>query len=251
MYTANMTPEEIERETNAEMDNIRAKLAYKIKEFRRKVLKATKFPVSMIYEQRTVRKNRWVITMTADSKKNIDEKAALKCYCISESPLGKFVYKPILHKSEEIYSGRKLKFETVVFKPHFFSRYRERMGIEETGDKLIIKLMGKLNNVLTKMERRDDGSWASIQIFEDGFCLGDVIAMDKVHLTRTFVPKRMLFSDQLPDMQYYEEDAEILNAAKNHEICPDYFDDETKELFDLLNKLNDSLEDLYNQLNYA
>jgi len=205
MYTANMTPAEISRETDAEIENIDKKVRHMANEFRRKALKATKFPMTMTFEQRTVRKNRWIITMHAPSKKSTEKGTDYSYYCISESPMGKYVYKPVQRSFADI-------FQTLVIKPHFFSRYRERMGLEETGDKLIMQMMKSKNIVKTEQFERKDGSLGFVMTFDDGIGLGDVLEKDKVHLVRTFVPKHMLFDDQLPGFLEYEADKDTVEA---------------------------------------
>ena len=116
MYTATMSPAEIDRETHEDIQNVLSKINYKKNEFRRKVLKATHFPVVMKYEQNTVRKNRWKITLMAFTKRNTMGRMADSYYCVSESAMGKFVYCviPFLERGEG-------KFQTLVYKPHYFS----------------------------------------------------------------------------------------------------------------------------------
>ena len=97
---------------------------YKENEFRRMVLKATRFPVVMKYEQHTVRKNRWKVMFKAFNRRNTLGRAAILFYCINESEIGKFVY--LVRPFPERGRGR---FQTMIFKPHFFKRYRERLGL--------------------------------------------------------------------------------------------------------------------------
>lgn len=203
MYTANMTPDEIDRETNADVRNVLAKIEAMSNAFRRKVLKANKFPVTMRFEQHSVRKNRWIISLVAESKKDVNEMMFRDFYCICESPNGKFVYRLLKHPTL-------FKYNTIVLKPHFFSRYRERMGLEETGEELIKKVMDRMNYVIEEKYTREDGGMDYVLSFEDGVGLGDVIKDNKVSLVRTFVPKRMLFNDQLPEFQDYEASLEYV-----------------------------------------
>ena len=119
--------------------------------------------------------------------------------------MGKYVYKPVQRSLADI-------FQTLVIKPHFFSRYRERMGLEETGDKLIMQMMKSKNIVKTEQFERKDGSLGFVMTFDDGIGLGDVLEKDKVHLVRTFVPKHMLFDDQLPGFLKYEADKDTFEA---------------------------------------
>lgn len=226
MYTANMTPDEIDRETNADMQNVIAKIQALGKDFRRKVLKANKFPVKMRVEQRSVRKNRWIINITANSKKDVYDNMRGSHYCISESPMGKFVYKIIRHPDL-------FKYRTVVLKPHFFSRYRERMGIEETGDELIKKVMSRMDVVMEDTYNREDGGMDYVVSFEDGVGLGEVIIEKKISIIRTFVPKRMLFSDQLPDFQSYESG---LDDARNEMPDPDDLFEEREKVMRFMAK---------------
>jgi hypothetical protein len=200
-----MTPAEISHETHADMQNVITKAEYMIKTLRKKYLKATKFPVSMTYEQRTVRKNRWLVTLSVLSKKGSNPPVSMTYFCICETPIGKFVYKPTE-------PSKKGQYVTMVIKPHFFSRYRERMGLEDTGEKLILSLFYSRQAVMTHQFKRDDGSWGLVVTFDDGFGFGDVLELGKVQIVRTFVPKHMLFDDQLPD--FLESKADIETFKK-------------------------------------
>jgi hypothetical protein len=212
MYTATMSPEEIHRETQSEIPNIIAKSNHMTKEFRRRVLKATKFPISMTYEQHTVRKNRWKVTMTAMSKGNIDGRTIIMFYCINESELGKFIYAPI--PSEHL---RKGEYKTMVFKPHFFSRYRERMGTEEDGEQLIQRLLSSLEVVNFQFENREDGTVGLIVNLPDGQGFGEAFYHKCILLIRTFVPKNMLFENQISQHEEGLSDRQkVLDEAHEH-----------------------------------
>lgn len=197
MYTAAMTPEEIDVETNAEVKNILAKTNKMNKVFRRKVLKATKFPVKMTYEQHTVRKNRWVVTLSAMSKGNTMGRTIIKFYCISESAQGKFIYVPI--PSPDRPKGVQ---RTVIFKPHFFKRYRERMGAELGGEELVARLIGELEVINFVFHHLPDGKTELMVNFKEGQGFGESFYNKNVLVVRTFVPKKMLFDDQMP---FYEK----------------------------------------------
>ena len=214
MYTAKMSPEEIDHESYEDMRNVIAKMKYKQNDFRRLVLKTTHFPVRMKYEQNTVRKNRWVVSFVAWSKRNIMGKAGTSYYSICESEKGKFIYctVPSVRRGKGFY-------KTVVFKPHFFSRYRERMGLEEGGEKLIDQIMSAIVAFACHFQKHIDGRVSVIITLPEGFCFGESYLHDEVILIRTFVPARMFFDDQkeLHEAQcawLEQEEAEHLNKLK-------------------------------------
>lgn len=191
MYTARMTPAEIDRETHEDIANVQSKLKYKQEDFRRMVLKATRFPVVMRYEQNTKRKNRWKVMLLAYNRQNTRGRTAVVFYCICESEIGKFVYLPV--PNLKLGMG---KFQTLVFKPHYMSRYRERMGIEESGEALIDHLMTTTTTLELLFQPHADGRVTVIGTMDEGFCFGESYDHDKVVLIRTFVPRKMMFSDQ-------------------------------------------------------
>ena len=90
MFTPNMTPEEIDREMQADMENVRLKMDHMKPEFRRRVLKATKFSVKMRYEQHTKRGNRWLVELSALSKKNVGDLTMFAICCVRETPSGSY-----------------------------------------------------------------------------------------------------------------------------------------------------------------
>ena len=191
MYTATMTPAEIDHETHEDVLNVLSKLNHKQNEFRRKVLKATHFPVVMRYEQNTVRKNRWKVMIKAFTKHNTMGRAAIVFYCISESAKGKFVYLvlPFLER------GRG-KYQTIVYKPHYFSRYRERMGLDLEGEELIDHVLNIALVAAMDYMWLPDGRVTVIQTCGEGFSFGESYDTNNVIVLRTYVPKKMLFKDQ-------------------------------------------------------
>lgn len=214
MYTAKMTPEEIDHESHEDMRNVIAKMNYKQYDFRRLVLKTTHFPMRMKYEQNTVRKNRWIVSFYAWSKRNVMGRAGMAFYSICESIKGKFVYFTAPSKKR----GKGF-YQTFVFKPHFFSRYRERMGIEEGGEKFIDQIMSASVAFACHFRKHFDGRVSVIITLPEGFCFGESYLNDEVIMIRTFVPARMLFSDQkeLYEVQrswLVEEETEHLNKLK-------------------------------------
>ncbi|GJG33356.1 hypothetical protein PRMUPPPA20_14650 [Xylanibacter ruminicola] len=236
MYTANMTPEEIDHESKADLENILAKRDYKKIEFRRKVLKAKQFPVTMRYEQRTVRKNRWFITMLALSKKNINQPLT-SIYCIHESSNGKFVY--------ELSQDDRDNVQTIVYKPHFFSRYKERMGIEECSEAVIHKLMNRVGPMTVKFHSLENGNEGIVVALEEGLGFGESYRFRTVHLIRTYVSKEMLFNDQIEHFDNGE-------SIRNYDIKQMKKDWGIREKFDLSEKKNEVKAKFYDmKLNFA
>ena len=201
MYTATMTPSEIDRETQEDMRNVLNKLRYKQEDFRRMVLKATRFPVTMTYEQNTKRKNRWVVGIEAFTKRNTGPRSAVKFHCICESVKGKFLYVP----TPDLQRGKGW-FKTTVIKPHFMSRYRERMGLEETGEPLIARVMEAAETMNNLYMPQPDGRVLVITTLRNGFGFGEAFLRDTVTVLRTFVTQKMMFRDQR--RMFAETDAE-------------------------------------------
>lgn len=200
MFTRNMTPEEIDREMQADMENVRLKMDHMKPEFRRRVLKAAKFPVKMRYEQHTKRGNRWLVELSALSKKNVGELTMFAICCVRETPMGKWVILPSLTRHNGVE-----RWKPFIIKPHFFSRYREREKLQLTGEDLNMHLLGSISDVQTNFIDRPDGGVDVTSSIGTGFALGEAFYNKNVVLFKTYVPNRMLVDKQIVDFLHTEE----------------------------------------------
>lgn len=192
MYTQGMTPLEIKNETFAEVDNLLAKLGHLMPKFRRQVMKCSQFPMVVRYEQRTARKNRWLVTLTAENRRSYDGRERMHAYCISESQGGKYVYSFAI----TTFFGKKGK-ECDVYKPHFFKRYTERLKLDLHGESLINHFFDQFEERIIHFVKMPNGEERIIACFPEGLAFGNSYLERRVVIFRTFVAKHLLVGEQV------------------------------------------------------
>ena len=126
MIVDSMTIEEIYKELYSDFKNIFPTLQYRAEKFRSLCLKTHRFPLRQSYECKSlVRRNRFFVIFTA-MKRSHHKDPLQGYYCIYDRPEG--LYCAVMHPSE----NRWEKGLICVYPPHFFARYRERLGIDES-----------------------------------------------------------------------------------------------------------------------
>ena len=194
MITERMTPQEMEAELVSENESILSYIeALKVK-FRRIVIKSTKFPVCIHKLYTSRRKNKWIIILKANSKKEIGELTQSRYVSYYDTDRGYYVAS-LTDKG------------MITYTPHFFSRYAERTGLHLHGISLIAHYFS--NNVYCFTARKDierpDGSKQTIieGSTEEGVLLGLVQAQHLI-LARTFITRDMAKGCQVINFDIYE-----------------------------------------------
>jgi hypothetical protein len=123
-----MTEQELMREIKTDYVNVFRISDYHDNKFRRKVIKATRFPIFWDYEYLSRRKNKWLIFLEARSKKEIGDSSRITLVCTYQNKNGH-------HAVMVTYMDK--KSHLIIYPPHFFSRYAERCGIDLSGIELI------------------------------------------------------------------------------------------------------------------
>lgn len=200
MIVTRMTEAELVAEL---MRDLRAAMAYsdtKNQIVRRRVIKATRFPVKMESEFVSPRKNRWLLFFEAKNKKEIDDNIRLTFVCVYNTPIG-------WHAA--MFSSLKNHNYWCIFPPHFFSRYRLRTDREETGIDLIKEYFRLNFDFAYKVEK--EGLFASSTE-------GVGFAMETIGgnlLFKTFLTPEMLRSDQI---EVHLENELLLYARREGKI---------------------------------
>ncbi|WP_128353309.1 hypothetical protein [Pedobacter chitinilyticus] len=145
MIVNTMTLQEIYMELFKDLPSLLLRISNCKKEFRRKVLKASRFPCSASYELKTGRrKNLFILTLVAQ-KRGDAKLPFFNIYGIYDRPEGTYAAGLIIDDAT-----------ILIYPPHFFKRYRERIVKD---DKLSNKQL--IHLYFTK-------SWMLYKVFDDG-----------------------------------------------------------------------------------
>ena len=200
MIVPSMTLPEIHSELQKDIEDIQPSVDYKMKQFGSVVLKAHRYPVQRRYSFKSkTRRNSFHARLTA-FKRGYWNKPAVHVYCIYSRPEGLHcAFLDILHQV------------SIIFPPHFFSRYRERIIRDDalSTEELIHlfssrtwaisfqPLSPEMENLLRKWRDYPKDVEVPIVAFcPDGMLFGQ--RTGNVTLVKTIVSPSMLYPDQLP-----------------------------------------------------
>lgn len=199
MIVDTMTLEEIHKELHEDFRNTRAQLNNRVEKFKGVVLKSSRFPVRRHYECKSLqKKNRFYVQLTA-LKRGEFKDPLFDYYCIFDRPEG--LYLAYLELKQNL---------TLVYPPHFFARYRERIIQDDSISNLdLIHLFASriwaVNFGHIPPEHQEiTKTWAETIQDENidlmGMCPDGVIFGERhqdIFLLKTIVPESYLFEDQL------------------------------------------------------
>ena len=202
-----MTEKEIESEILKEvqeLDNTRDRFS---KNFRRLVLKSSKFPVTKLYACKTKKKNLFKLVYTV-TKRSQHDSPNLGIFCIYERKEGKYMV---------AYSC--LDKKITIFSPHFFLRYRERILKNESlpmldvidtyirNNKALMSFV--INRELVEAYRCFEKNYSDEKInlvasTADGFCFSE--EHGNVTIVKTIISREMLTKAQKPFLLELEKE---------------------------------------------
>lgn len=130
MIVYGMTENEMTKEVLSDMKNAFRYEDVNQNKFRRLVLKAARFPIYYHYVYLSPKKNKWFILLEARSKKEHSEMARLTFVTTHDTPHGIYAIMVSFYKGKPF---------LILYPPHFFKRFRERMSIDETGEDLMLR----------------------------------------------------------------------------------------------------------------
>lgn len=125
-----MTPDQMYEEIMEDIPNMLAMLGKKEKKVRQIVLRSQLFPVYIHSFITTKRRNNWLLLWNIESKKDVSGQIYANCSCIQDTNEGKYAI------MRQITDGLP---SLVIYSPHFFQRYAERMALNLQGISLIRK----------------------------------------------------------------------------------------------------------------
>jgi hypothetical protein len=205
MVVSSMTVQEIHNEFLTDVNTLDARISHYYEKFKRKVLKTNHFPLRCFYEFRTNKNNLYIIILSA--LKRHDHKCPLVAkYGVYDSPEGKYVV-------------ALLPNTTLIFPPHFFKRYRERIvkDLSISNDNIIklylSKEWGLMINLIDENFKgiyhcfendEADDKVNLVGITSQGYCFG--IKQGDDCIIKTIISDDMLFENQKPLLDDLKQD---------------------------------------------
>ncbi|NTE00491.1 hypothetical protein G6M26_23370 [Agrobacterium tumefaciens] len=194
-----MSVHEIHQELFEDLHSINTKVNIYKKDFGRRVLKASRFPLTYSYDCLSRKKNLLVISFTVLKRSQWDN-PILGFYGIYNRPDGKYAAALSLEVNKSI-----------IYPPHFFRRYRERLVKDDSisNDGIIRLFFKKQWGIVQAVV--DENFGAVYQCFEstnkdervsfvsassEGYCFGE--KQGNINIMKTIISEEMLFEDQKP-----------------------------------------------------
>lgn len=214
MITFYMTPEEARDEVLKDYEEVFKFTDTKDAKFRKRVCKASVFPVRAYSDFVTKRKNKWIVFFEARSKKNTGPNAMLHFVCYINMHDGYYAYMPM-------FWNERLKY-MLIFAPHFFQRYAERAKVDKTGIDLIRHYF-TLNPSCCVDSEIKDGIVSMQGVTDEGVCLGSLMHNDIV-LLKTFIAWDNTFKEQKLRFLPWMEDVKKWRNKEDEMVRTGIFD---------------------------
>ena len=208
MITTSMTATELFEEIKDDYPNVFAISDAKDAKVSRIVKKSSIFPMNIHSFVTTKIKNKWLILWESHSKKEIGDNCRISFICYHDTGHGKYAYMPVFVKGQMV---------LLVFPPHFFSRFVERMDIDLTGEDLMRRYFEVNNSYSFTFSREEvDGGYREnvLATCKEGIAIGfKAVGLD-VFLLKTFITYDMCKGDQIESFSKSEEFRRIQHDNK-------------------------------------
>jgi hypothetical protein len=198
MIVPSMTVQEIHKEVFEDIMNLRSKLDVFRKDFKKTVLKGSRYPLTKSYDYTTrEKKNLFIVTFTAINRSDW-KNPILSIYGIYSRPEGKYAVVPTVDIN--IIS---------IHPPHFFKRYHERIvkddsiSNEDTIRQYFRNDWGFMATVVNEdfesvyhcFENDNKNDKVSfVAAISQGYCFGE--KQGNVNIIKTIISEDMLFENQ-------------------------------------------------------
>lgn len=192
-----MTEAELLDEIKKDLPNVISISNNKDAKVRRIIRKSVLFPVYLHSYVTTLRKNKWIILWEARNKKNVGDDSLISFVCYQETEHGRYAYMPT-------WANKKLIL--IIYPPHFFSRFAERMNMDLSGVELIKRYFEKNNSYAYEFGTADDSRQQIYGSSLEGIALGLRNTEHDIILFKTFITYDM------------SKGAQIETFARNEEI---------------------------------
>lgn len=191
MIVATMTEAELKAEVMQDMHNVLAFSNFIDKKFRRAVLKRTRFPVYETISHSSRRENNWLLFYEARTRKEVNDNVRMTLVCTYNTKHG-------LHAI--MFTNTNKQAHLIMYPPHFFSRYAERMKIELTGIELMKAFFKHNNSYVYEVKRKQLSETTYINecygTGNDGVSLGFLTTEGNMFF-KTFITYDMLKGEQI------------------------------------------------------
>lgn len=196
MIVSTMTVQEIHKEVFEDIKNLQNKLDEFRKDFKKKVLNSSRYPLTKSYECITKKiKNLFIVDFTALKRSNW-KNPILNLYGIYSRHEGKYAVAPSIDMNI-----------TSIYPPHFFKRFRERIVKDELiSNEDIIKLYfrndwGFMATVVNKdyesvyhCFETENENVSFVAASSQGYCFGE--KQGNINIIKTIITESMLFESQ-------------------------------------------------------
>lgn len=215
MIVPSMTLSEIHKELFDDLRTLETKIDFCHKDFKRKVLKASRYPFAHTYDCRTrLKKNLFLVNLYA-SKRSDREKPLIGICGIYNRPEGNYLAALALEKNM-----------TTIYPPHFFKRYRERIvkDMKPSNEEIIKHYLSrnswgivaapsdaKYQGVYNIFESELNDSISFVCVNSEGFCFGE--KQGNINVIKTIISEDMLFDSQKEIFAQLKEDFELSNKS--------------------------------------
>lgn len=196
MITPYMTEAELLEEIKKDLPDVINISNNKDVKVRRIIQKSVLFPIYIHSYVTSPRKNKWIILWEARSKKNVGDDSLISFVCYQETPHGRYAYMPT-------WADKKLIL--IVYPPHFFSRFAERMNLSLTGVDLIKRYFEKNNSYAFELSIADNARQEIYGSSLDGVALGLRSIEHNIILFKTFITYDMSKGSQIETFARNEE----------------------------------------------
>lgn len=194
-----MSSADIFQEVRADYLEILKKSDEKQKKVDKIIGKSKIFPVTLYTSYVSSRKNNWLFFWKAKSKKNVGDVSVITGVCYYNTPEGRYAILPTTIQG---------RLAMIVYPPHFFERYKLRVGIELTGTDLITRFF-ELNASYGFMSENETNLGITIThvygTCKEGVCMGIQSQNYNIVLFKTFVTYEMLKGQQIEDFAKTEQ----------------------------------------------
>lgn len=207
MIVSSMSEEELINEVTTDYVNVFRYSDHLDNKFRRIVVKSKIFPVTACKEYVSPRKNRWLIFLEARSKKETLDRSRITLVVTFEAPNG-------THAVMGTFTNGRMHY--IIYPPHFFARYRQRVIKEDITTTDLIKRFFKFNQgyVYTLKDTPKFGNLALREVYgttRDGVAMGFMTTHQNV-LFKTFITFDMLKGEQIETFTANEKLRQELNV---------------------------------------
>ena len=199
MIVYTMNEDELNSEILKDMPNILKYSDYFDSEFRRIVIKSRKFPVVLTKKFKSSNKNNWILVLEARTKKETGDLSRIHFITYINSPHGYYVVMPTSTNNHK---------HLIIYPPHFFRRYSERMDIHLSGIELITHFFKyNYNYVYSTKDVKITPEEFTREIYgscKEGIALGVCTTKDNV-LFKTFITYEMCKGAQIEEFSKNEQ----------------------------------------------